>query len=123
MAPKARTKRQKESETEIPADSNNMDGMPLQGELFLAIRDAMKEIAQHRAEMSAQKNAEERRHTEANPAPNQPELSDKISGQSMTDKLVKFKKFAPTPFKEAKTPEEAEEWLNELEGILDTLKN
>ena len=36
--------------------------------------------------------------------------------------MVKFKKFAPTPFKEAKTPEEAEEWLNELEGILETLK-
>ena len=122
MASKARTKRRKESETEIPANSNNMEGMPLQGELLLAIRDAMKEIAQHRAEMSAQKNAEERRHTEANPAPNQPELSDKISGQSMTDKLVKFKKFAPNPFKEAKTPEKAEEWLNELEGILKTLK-
>ena len=40
----------------------------------------------------------------------------------MTDKLVKFKKFVPTPFKEAKSPEEAVEWLNELEGILKTLK-
>ena len=106
----------------ILADSNNMDRMSLQGELLLAIRDAMKEITQYRAEISAQKNAEEGRHTEANPSPNQPEPSNKISRQSMTYKLVKFKKFAPTPFKEAKTPEEAEELLNELEGILETLK-
>ena len=62
------------------------------------------------------------RHIKANPSSNQPEPSNKISGQSMTDKLVKFKKFAPTSFKEAKMPGEAEEWLNELEGILETLK-
>ena len=53
MAPKGRTKRQKEPETEIPTDSNNMDGMSLQGELLLAIRDVMKEMAQHRVEMTA----------------------------------------------------------------------
>ena len=41
---------------------------------------------------------------------------------SMTDKLTKFKKFAPPSFKEAKKPEEAEEWLSELERILVTLK-
>ena len=35
MAPKGRTKRQKEPETGIPTDSNNMDGMPLQGECSL----------------------------------------------------------------------------------------
>ena len=80
MAPKARTKRRKEPETKILADSNNMDGMPLQGELLLAIRDTMKEIAQHRAEMLAHKNAEDGRHTEANPSLNQPEPSNKISG-------------------------------------------
>ena len=40
----------------------------------------------------------------------------------MTDKLAKFKKFAPTPFKKAKTPEEAEEWLSELERIMTTLR-
>ena len=122
MASNVRTKRRKEPKTDIPADSNNMDGMPLQGELLLAIRDAMKEITQHRAKMSAQKNAEKGQHTEANPSSNQPEPSNKVSRQSMTDKLIKFKKFAPTPFKEAKTPEEVEEWLNELEGILETLK-
>ena len=40
----------------------------------------------------------------------------------MTDKLAKFKKFAPPSFKEAKKPKEAEEWLSELEIILVTLK-
>ena len=40
----------------------------------------------------------------------------------MTDKLAKFKKFAPPSFKEAKKPEEAEEWLSELERILIALK-
>ena len=109
MTSKARTKRRKEPETEIPTDSNNMDRMPLQGELLLAIRDTMKEIAQHRAEMLAHKNAEDGRHTEANPSPNQLEPSNKVSRQSMIDKLVKFKKFASTPFKEAKTSEEVEE--------------
>ena len=40
----------------------------------------------------------------------------------MIDKLAKFKKFVPTPFKEAKTPEEAEAWLRELERSLVALK-
>ena len=40
----------------------------------------------------------------------------------MIDKLTKFKKFAPPTFKEAKTLAEAEEWLNELEIILEVLK-
>ena len=52
----------------------------------------------------------------------QPKTSDKKKGPSMTDKLAKFKKFAPSPFKEAKKPEEAEEWLNELERILTSLQ-
>ena len=40
----------------------------------------------------------------------------------MTNKLAKFKKFAPAPFKEAQNPIEAEEWLEELEGTLEVLK-
>ena len=80
MAPKARTKRRREPETKILADSNNVDGMSLQGELLLNIRDTMKEIAQHRAEMLAHKNAEDGPHTEANLSPNQPEPSIKVSG-------------------------------------------
>ena len=41
---------------------------------------------------------------------------------SHTDKLPNFKKFTPHIFKEAKTPAEAEEWLNKLEIILEVLK-
>ena len=40
----------------------------------------------------------------------------------MMEKLLKFKKFAPTPFKEVKSSTEAKEWLDELEGILELLK-
>ena len=40
----------------------------------------------------------------------------------MTEKLSKFKKFAPAPFKEAKCSTEAKEWLDELEGILEVLQ-
>ena len=36
--------------------------------------------------------------------------------------MVKFKKVAPEPFKEVKDPNEAEEWLEELDGVLETLK-
>ena len=108
MAPKARTKRQKEPETEIPTDSNNMDGMTLQGELLLAIRDAMKEMAQHRVEMAAQRNVDNGRQTEVTPPVAQRVASSKVAVASMIDKLAKFKKFALTPFREAKTLEEAE---------------
>ena len=47
------------------------------------------------------------RKTEATPSSDQPEASRKKVGMSMTDKLAKFKKFAPHPLKEAKKPEEA----------------
>ena len=110
MTPKGKTKRQKEPETEIPTDSNNMDGMPLQGELLLAIRDVMKEMAQHRVEMVAQRNVDNGLQNEVTPPVAQPEASNKVAVASMIDKLAKFKKFALTPFREAKTPEEAEVW-------------
>ena len=38
-------------------------------------------------------------------------------------KLARFKKFAPPSFKEANTPNEAEEWLEGLEIILEALQN
>ena len=37
-------------------------------------------------------------------------------------KLAKFKKFAPESFKEAKDSNVAKEWLEELDGVLETLK-
>ena len=49
-------------------------------------------------------------------------LSNKTTGDSVMQKLAKFKKFAPEPFKEASDPNEAEEWLEELDCIIETLK-
>ena len=45
-----------------------------------------------------------------------------MTNESVIQKLSKFRKFAPSPFKEAKDSAEAEEWLDELEGVLETLK-
>ena len=54
----------------------------------------------------------------SSPPYSQPESS----GKAITiQKLSKFNKFAPKPFKEAKTPNEAEEWLEELEAVLEAL--
>ena len=54
-----------------------------------------------------------------------PSSSDSVSkttGDSVMQKLAKFKKFAPASFKEASDPNEAEEWLEELDCIIETLK-
>ena len=106
---------------EIPETSSNA-GEALQERMLIAIEGMMKEMAQHRVEMAAQRNNDSGRQAEDNPPFAQPEASSKASGASIIDKLTKFKKFTPTPFKEAETPEEAEEWLKELKGILETLK-
>ena len=49
-------------------------------------------------------------------------MSSKLMGEPTIQKLLNFKKFALKPFKEAKSPNEAHEWLQELEGVLKTLK-
>ena len=45
-----------------------------------------------------------------------------VTTESAIQKLSRFRKFAPSPFKEAKDSDEADEWLDELEGVLETLK-
>ena len=55
---------------------------------------------------------------QSNNVSSQPDTSIKAS---TIQKLSKFKKFAPKPFKEAKTPNEAEELLEELESVLEAL--
>ena len=37
-----------------------------------------------------------------------------MTKESAIKKLLRFKKFAPSPFKEAKDSDEANEWLDEL---------
>ena len=103
-------------------DTASKAGEPTQGEMLLAMQSMMKEMAQHRAEMATQRNGNSGHQTEVTPYSAQPQTSSKVTSMSMTDKLAKFKKFAPTPFKEAQNPTEAEEWLEELEGTIEVLK-
>ena len=51
-----------------------------------------------------------------------PETASQSTNESAIQKLSKFRKFAPSPFKEAKESAEAKEWLDELEGVLKILK-
>ena len=122
MAPKTRGRHRKEPQVEYPESLNHMEETPSPGELLNAMKEMMTLMAQHKEEMSAHKNSVNERQTTPTPPPLQPESSSRMSGLSMTEKLSKFKKFAPVPFKEAKSPTEAEEWLDELENILEVLK-
>ena len=47
---------------------------------------------------------------------------NQVTKESAIQKLSRFRKFAPSPFKEAKDSDEADEWLDELERVLKTLK-
>ena len=108
------------------------------------MKNLVKEIEQHRKEMTTQKSATSERQSEHTSfrqtkltffRQTEPTYSRKTEVTSssnktfsrkkemkMIDKLTKFKKFAPPTFKEARTPAEAEEWLNQLEIILEVLK-
>ena len=117
MAPRTR----KKPAVEVTETSNNA-GEALQGRMLIAMENMMKEMAQHRAEMTAQRNENSGRQAEDTPPFAQPEAPSRTPGASMTDKLAKFKKFVPTSFKESQNPNEIEEWLEELEGTLEVLK-
>ena len=121
MAPNTKENHGKELAEEV-SDTASKVGEPTQGEMLLAMQNMIKEMAQHRAEMAAQRNGVSGHQAEVTPSFVQPETSSKAAGISMTDKLAKFKKFAPVPFKEAQNPTEAKEWLEELEGTLEVMK-
>ena len=72
-------------------ETSSDNGEASQGRMLLAIEGMMKEMAQHRVEMAAQRNDDNRRQTEVTPPSAQPESSSKASVASMTDKLAKFK--------------------------------
>ena len=103
MAPSTNANRGKELADEV-SDTASNEGEPTQREMFLAMQRMMEEMAQHRVEMAAQRNENSGRQAEVTPRSAQPEASSKAAGISMTDKLAKFKKFAPAPFKEAQNP-------------------
>ena len=76
------------------------------------LKDMRRMIQQHQEEQSKQSN------NVSSPPSSQPDTSSKTI---TIQKLSKFKKFAPKPFKEAKTPNEVKEWLEELEAVLEAL--
>ena len=91
------------------SSQGNAEDIPLTSD---ELRDMRRLLQQHRIEQSRQSN------NVSSPPYSQPEASGKVT---TIQKLSKFKKFAPKPFKEAKTPNEAEEWLEELEAVLKAL--
>ena len=89
--------------------------MPISQDALMATMNMMlKMMTQHEEQMF--------KHVEGNWNTSQPETSNQTIGEETIQKLAKFKKFAPQPFKEANTPNEAEEWLEELETVLEALK-
>ena len=76
------------------------------------LREMRRLMQQHKDDQSKQSN------NVSSPPSSQPDTSSKAT---TIQKLSKFKKFAPKPFKEAKTPNEVEEWLDELEAVLEAL--
>ena len=87
--------------------------------LMSTMKEMMRMITQHREELS--KQSEGQQNNISSP-PSQPEASSKAMGETAIQKLSKFKKFALRTFKEAATPNEAEEWLEELEVVLEALR-
>ena len=72
-------------------------------------------MSQHMGERSKQLSTIEDRQTPT-PPPTQPESVD----PDFMKKMAHFQKFAPPSFEGAKTPLEAEKWLNKLEKVLIT---
>ena len=134
MAPKTRTKHRKKTMTKTPEATSNVTET-LQGNLLVAMQNVMTAINQHKEEMTTMRNMDNgrqiettiplgpgERQGEATPQSMQTESSHEMSRASFIKRLTSFKKFAPPIFTEEKTPAEAEEWLNTLEGILETMK-
>ena len=89
--------------------------MPISQDALMAIMNTMlKMMAQHEEQMF--------KHVEGNWNTSQIETSNQTVGEETIQKLARFKKFAPQPFKEANTPNEAKEWLEEVETVLEALK-
>ena len=97
-----------ESQNQALAHDSEGVSMPLVKELMSNMNDMMKLLLQ----------AKEGQQVVPSPSDN----ASKTTGDNVMQKLAKFKKFAPKSFKEASDPNEAEEWLEELDCVLETLK-
>ena len=106
--------------TLVDMASQGNEEIPLTPETLMStMKEMMHMITQHREELS--KQSEGQQNNILSP-PSQPEASSKAMGETTIQKLSKFKKFAPRTFKEAATPNETEEWLEELEAVLEALR-
>ena len=63
MAPSTNANHGKELADEVSNTASNM-GEPVQGDMLLVMQNMMKEIEQHRKEMTIQKNATSERQSE-----------------------------------------------------------
>ena len=70
--------------------------------------------------LAAQKKTQEEQPISSSVS--QPEKAKQATEQTVMQKLSRFKKFSPPPFGEAKSPMEAEDWLDKLRKILDLLQ-
>ena len=103
----------------MTAPRENEDILVTLEALMSTMKDMMLLIAQHKEEMF--KHSRRQQNLETTP-PSQGETSSKASGETTIQKLTRFKKFTPKTFKEAITPNEAEDWLEELEAVLYALR-
>ena len=97
-----------ESQNQELSHGSEEGSMPQVKELMSNMNDMMKLLLQAKEGQQV--------------VPSSSENSSKTIGDSVIQKLAIFKKFAPEPFKEAKDPNEVEEWLEELDYFLETLK-
>ena len=94
-------------------ESQNNEDVPFSS---YEIRDMRRMMQRHREDQSRQSN-----NTASPPPHSQLNITGKAP-ETAIQKLSRFKKFAPKPFQGASTPTEAEEWLEEVETVLDALR-
>ena len=94
---------------------SHAEGEPSQSGWMNVVRSMIEEVLNQR------KTQEEPPVSNPNTQPEK-ENESRGSDKLIMQKLSRFKKFAPPSFKEAQTPVEAEEWLNQLGKILDLIQ-
>ena len=95
------------------------DDVPVTPEALMStMKEMMQLIVRNKEEMSKHSGGQQNR--ESTP-PSQGEALSKDNKDTTIQKLTRFKKFAPKHFKEAITPSDAEDWLEELEAVLEAV--
>ena len=93
-----------------------------QDKLMDMMQEIMGMISQHKAEMATFRRQQQSEDQQPAQTPSTPQHSSHdLAGPDLTKKLAQFKNLAPPPFKEAKNPIKAEEWIETIEEILETV--